>query len=397
MNINKNKINTYNTNSYFAQTHKKGLKPFISTNLMFIRKINIFATMNMSNWSKFQKQERIFFCSTLFAYENIHLKLINEKIAQMKNQQILLLRLKYGIEPFFKDEKKFWIILIYNDLKSKYDFNLDHTYTNFLLENDYKNILVFKIGIIQFLNGIGNKNSLISNLFLNKENVNNDKNKFKILNVPLFMFTNLDWNIITILFKIKNIKLTGGNEKFKQKLASNQFYLIKNLELIYAKFEVESLIMHNMKEISIKLPYFNKYLLYLNKITENYELVSKFIAYLNTFKNYNLKNNDTVKHKNEQIYLIKKFKNENNNNLLTILFIIEILIEQYINANDYINLNILNYFYQNNNLIKYDKLYKIKLKYNNIQFAPNLYYFLNESIGSNLLYLYKIIKENKNK
>jgi hypothetical protein len=217
-----------------------------------------------------------------------------------------------------------------------------------------------------------------------------NKNNIKILNAPLFSFENTDWRVISILFKLCNIKLTGGNNKFKHKLASNQFYLMKNLELIYKPFEVESLIIHNMKNISFNSPYLNKYLYYLNKIINNDFKVNKYVQFLKEFKNY-FDNFDILYHKNYQIQLIDKFQKENYSNLIKIFFIIEILIEINMFKNEYANLNIYDYFIKNklNYKTEFDGLNKLKMKYKNIQFSYNLYIFIKENFNIKYLVYFK--------
>ena len=192
------------------------------------------------------------------------------------------------------------------------------------------------------------------------------------------------------------MNLTGGNKKFRHRIASNQYFLIKNLELLYEDNEVESLIIQNMIDLSINQPYLDKYMYYFNKISFNQELSSKFLDYIQNFKNYVLNKNIVIK-KFEQVKFITKFKNENKNNLESILFITEILIEINVFKDNYINLNVFNYFLNNEciNHQKYEKLNKLRDKYKNIQFCPNLYIFIKHNLDSNIKYLSKLLNNKQ--
>jgi hypothetical protein len=169
---------------------------------------------------------------------------------------------------------------------------------------------------------------------------------------------------------------------------------MKNVELIYKPFEVEALIIHNMKNISFNFPYLNKYLYYLNKIINNdFDLkVDKYIGFLKEFKNY-FENIDVLSQKNHQLQLIDKFQKENYNNLIEILYTVEILIEVNMFEEIYVNLNVYDYFI-NNNLdygTNFDNLKKLKIKYKNIQFSYNLYHFFKENY--NIKYLFYLKNE----
>jgi hypothetical protein len=79
-----------------------GLKPLIPQNLIFIRGLNTLATMNPSTLNSLKNKDTILFCSSIYVYENLDLKKINDKIDDIKHYNKSLIA---GITSI-KDDKK---------------------------------------------------------------------------------------------------------------------------------------------------------------------------------------------------------------------------------------------------------------------------------------------------
>ena len=104
-------------------------KSVINNNLNQVRNINILATLNLSNWNKNKINKNFtLYCSSIFVYNNLILKEIDQNINSIKLSESVLSK------DSLINYKKLWIIFIYNDFKS--NSNFDHNYTNFIIYSD---------------------------------------------------------------------------------------------------------------------------------------------------------------------------------------------------------------------------------------------------------------------
>src|SRR5882672_2486729 len=115
-------------------------------------------------------------------------------------------------------------------------------------EKIYSHIYVLKMGILEYLTGVGNKGSLFNKIFIDRM-VNSEK-YFKTN--PLFIFSDMDWSVVVLLFKLRNIILSGGNTQYRHKISTIQLKLLRYLELITLKNEelINWCVINNMKDIN---------------------------------------------------------------------------------------------------------------------------------------------------
>src|SRR5882672_7922251 len=175
-------------------------------------------------------------------------------------------------------------------------------------EKIYSHIYVLKMGILEYLTGVGNKGSLFNKIFIDRM-VNSEK-YFKTN--PLFIFSDMDWSVVVLLFKLRNIILSGGNTQYRHKISTIQLKLLRYLELITLKNEelINWCVINNMKDINNSSPFIDKY---IYKVIKNKKSLN---AYLNNSLYFNFINENYM-NINENI--MEQYKGEEQNTHINIL------------------------------------------------------------------------------
>src|SRR5712664_2959493 len=175
-------------------------------------------------------------------------------------------------------------------------------------EKIYSHIYVLKMGILEYLTGVGNKGSLFNKIFIDRM-VNSEK-YFKTN--PLFIFSDMDWSVVVLLFKLRNIILSGGNTQYRHKISTIQLKLLRYLELITLKNEelINWCVINNMKDINNSSPFIDKY---IYKVIKNKKSLN---AYLNNSFYFNFINENYM-NINENI--MEQYKGEEQNTHINIL------------------------------------------------------------------------------
>src|ERR1700729_3769838 len=102
----------FNANNYYNNSIKYntlvgiGLKPPLSKSVIFIRNINILATINISNFKTQKESDMILFCSSIVIYENLDLVKINDNITYIKNNNVEINNILINNDN--KLDKKLW-------------------------------------------------------------------------------------------------------------------------------------------------------------------------------------------------------------------------------------------------------------------------------------------------
>lgn len=213
----------------------------------------------------------------------------------------------YNIDSYLKYAGKPIIVHIFSDL--------DHKVESKYLECGH--IIYIQIGILDYLFGINSETSLLK-ILLDTKVVNYNKEKGKITKNVLFVFSEMLWSNIVLLFKLNNVILHGGNNNSRHKLTLKHFKLLEFLNL-FARYDfslLEYILIQNMKEIKKSDPYISKEI-YKNIsleppkeeniiVLKKNELYREHQQVLNKFLFYN--DNLVVKIKVVEHYL--KIKNE---------------------------------------------------------------------------------------
>ena len=228
------------------------------------RNISILSTMIPSQYN-FKKIQLI--CSTCAYNYDIDYKEISEN------------RIKY----LNNDYKKIIVIKIISDINKAVEPKFEN----------YNNISIVTIGLLDFILGMNDKNTLIDSYLLNNNKVFNSN--IHLSKLPLFIFDSFQWNNVVLGFRLFNIIISGGTNKYRHKLSLLHYFLIKHLEVICEK---ESKIMiksiyDNMKDPSVSLPFIDRdlYNLYKNRSTVDksismfqYKFLTNEIKAMKTYK-----------------------------------------------------------------------------------------------------------------
>ena len=203
------------------------------------KNVNILSTMVARKGVK--KRELV--CTTCLLIDRIDEFVIAELSECLEKQY------KNKIESYIEYAGKPIILHIFSDLEQKVE------YKNF----KYGYIIYIQIGILEFLFGINSEISLFK-LLLDNKLVNSNKENDKLYKNVLFIFSEMLWSNIVLLFKLNNIILHGGNNNSRHKLTLKHFKLLEFLNL-FARYDfslLEYILIQNMKDINKSDPYISK-------------------------------------------------------------------------------------------------------------------------------------------
>jgi hypothetical protein len=210
-------------------------------------KINILCTMVARN--EFKQKELT--CATCLLVDNINLDRI-EEISEM---------LEDKINEIMVSEGPLIILHLYSDFERKVDYERYYY--------DKSNMIYVQIGILDYLFGRYSEFSLFSHIYQNT-----GTKEGKIYKNVLFIFTEISWSNIVLIFKLNDIILYGGNSNSRHKISLKDLKLLEYLKIFtgYNYSYLEYVLIQNMKNVKNMEPYINKDIYIKVKDTNNFNV-----------------------------------------------------------------------------------------------------------------------------